>query len=120
VRTTATALLALWATGAAAASPAEVPPPPAPPAGVPPAAAPPAGEEGVDREALERQVIIRPRAGGRIEEYRVNGRLYMVKVKPRKGPPYYLIDSDGDGSLDTRRDELGPDVEVPHWVIIRW
>ncbi len=120
MRTTATALLALWAAGAAAAPPAEVPPPPGPPAGAPPAAAPAAGEEGVDSEALERQVIIRPHAGGRIEEYRVNGRLYMVKVTPRKGPPYYLIDSDGDGHLDTRRDELGPDVEVPNWVIIRW
>jgi len=95
--------------------------------GLLPAAAPaqeaaeaPAGEAPLDTEALEGQIVIRPRPGERIEEYRVNGRLYMVKVIPRKGPPYYLIDTDGDGSLDTRRDELAPDVAVPSWVIIRW
>lgn len=83
-------------------------------------APPPADEAPLDTEALEGQIVIRPRPGERIEEYRVNGRLYMVKVIPRKGPPYYLIDTDGDGSLDTRRDELGPDVAVPSWVIMRW
>lgn len=112
----AAALLGLWAARAAAqADHAEAPPPPPPvDAGAEDEAAP------LDTEALEGQIVIRPREGERIEEYRVNGRLYMVKVIPRKGPPYYLIDSDGDGHLDTRRDELGPDVEVPRWVIIRW
>jgi len=63
--------------------------------GLLPAAAPaqeaaeaPAGEAPLDTEALEGQIVIRPRPGERIEEYRVNGRLYMVKVIPRKGPPY--------------------------------
>ena len=32
-----------------------------------------------------------------IEEYRMNGRLYQVKVTPVIGPVYYLVDRDGDG-----------------------
>jgi len=112
----AAALLGLWAAGAAAQAPEAAAPPPPPPADEG------AGDEAapLDTEALEGQIVIRPRKGERIEEYRVNGRLYMVKVIPRKGPPYYLIDSDGDGHLDTRRDELDDDIVVPHWVIIRW
>jgi len=55
-----------------------------------------------------------------VEEYRINGQLYMVKVTPRKGYPYYILDTDGDGDLDTRQDELSPRMMVPHWVILRW
>ena len=55
-----------------------------------------------------------------VEEYRINGRLFMIKIQPRKGPPYYLIDSDGDGVLDSRQDDLDPNMPVPSWVILRW
>ncbi|MBK9131894.1 MAG: DUF2782 domain-containing protein [Gammaproteobacteria bacterium] len=55
-----------------------------------------------------------------IAEYRVHGRLYMIKVTPRKGPPYYLVDTDGDGNLETRRGELNEDLLIPSWTLMEW
>ena len=54
-----------------------------------------------------------------VDEFRINGQLYMVKISPKKGYPYYLIDNDGDGDLESRRHALG-DPPVPQWVLIRW
>ena len=55
-----------------------------------------------------------------IEEYRLNGQVYMIKITPSKGYPYYLMDSNGDGSLDSKRNELDPGLMIPKWVIFRW
>lgn len=55
-----------------------------------------------------------------IEEYRINGQLYMIKVTPKKGKPYYLVDADGDGNLESRRNDLVPSSLVPTWVLFRW
>lgn len=55
-----------------------------------------------------------------IEEFRSNGKVYMIKVKPKKGPPYYLVDADGDGDFDTRRDDLQPNLLIPSWVLFSW
>jgi hypothetical protein len=52
------------------------------------------------------------------EEYRLNGQLYMIKVTPKHGKPYYLIDAEGSGQF--RRSDLEPAVAVPMWVIKRW
>jgi hypothetical protein len=95
---------------AAAQAQESAPPPPPMPAQV---AEPLPGEE------LEPEVTIIRREGDVIEEYRVGGQLYMVKITPSKGLPYYLVDSDGDGSLETRRNELD-DPEVVKWRIFSW
>jgi len=55
-----------------------------------------------------------------IAEYRIQGRLYMIKVTPRKGPPYYLVDTDGDGNLETHRSELTEDLLIPSWTLLEW
>ncbi len=68
----------------------------------------------------EEAIVIQPQAREMVEEFRINGRLFMIKIQPRKGPPYYLIDSDGDGVLDSRQDDLDPNMPVPSWVILRW
>ena len=90
---------------------------PMPPPEMAPAAQPPVG---VDVEGLEPEVSIIQRDDAKIEEYRLNGQLYMVKIVPRFGPPYYLIDSTGDGELNARRSELDPAMVVPNWMIFRW
>ena len=54
-----------------------------------------------------------------VEEYRVNGQLYMIKVTPPHGVPYYLYDDVGNGDF-TRRDAQDAGVRVPKWVIKRW
>ena len=75
---------------------------------------------GEDEPVPEPKVTIIRRKGETISEYRINGQLYLIKVKPAKGPAYYLIDTDGDGDLETRQDELDPVQLVPAWVILRW
>ena len=70
-------------------------------------------------EAIEPQVTIIHKDDETIEEYRINGFLYAVKITPAFGPSYYLIDHDGDGSLDYRKSELD-DFVVPQWVLFTW
>lgn len=72
-----------------------------------------------EAEELQPEVTIRRRGDAEVEEYRVNGRLYMVKITPSRGYPYYLIDSDGDGDFDTRRNELDPP-NINQWILFRW
>jgi len=91
------------------------PPPPIPPAGRGQARPEPPAEQPAD---LEPVVTITTHGEDIIEEYRMNGRLYMVKVTPRKGRPYYLIDSEGKGEF--RRSEHQPGISVPVWVIKRF
>lgn len=82
---------------------------------------PPEVTERIDPgESLEPEVTIVQQGENRIEEYRVNGKLYMIKVVPRKGFPYYLVDNDGDGELETRRNDLDPDIVVPRWTLFRF
>ncbi|WP_018233229.1 DUF2782 domain-containing protein [Thioalkalivibrio thiocyanodenitrificans] len=76
--------------------------------------------EQVTREIMEPQVTIIRRDGEIIEEYRLHGQLYMVRVTPRTGPPYYLVDTSGDGNLETRSHELDPRLMIPAWTILRW
>lgn len=89
-------------------------PPPIPPQ------APEAQEEGAPPEetGLEPEVTIVPRGTEIHEEYRINGRLYLIKVIPAKGPPYYLIDEEGNGKF--RRSDFEPRIKIPQWVIKRW
>lgn len=91
----------------------EAPPPPSLPEQEQAEAAPAQDEE------LEAEVTIIRRGEDVVEEYRVGGQLYMVKITPSKGLPYYLIDSDGDGVLETRRNELD-NPEVVKWRIFSW
>ncbi len=55
-----------------------------------------------------------------IREYRSFGQVYMIKVTPKKGLPYYLVDADGDGDFDRRHNDLTPDLKIPSWVIFSW
>lgn len=102
-------LLAGLLLGTPALAQEEVPVPPPLPESVP---------ADSDQE-LQPEVTIIKRGKDVIEEYRVGGQLYMVKITPAKGLPYYLVDSDGDGSLETRRNELD-NPEVVQWRIFTW
>lgn len=85
-------------------------PPPIPP--IPPK---------VPGEELEPSVIITEREGQRVEEYKQNGRTYMVKITPVKGPAYYYLDEDGDGELELRESDrkLNP-VQPVYWKLKEW
>lgn len=78
-------------------------------------------ETGGERNVPAPEVTIRQRGDrGSIEEYRVGGVLYMIKVVPSKGVPYYLVDTDGDGNLETRYSDLQDGMLIPAWVLLRW
>lgn len=81
-----------------------VPEPPPPPPGYQP------------DPALEPQVTIIRRGEDKVEEFRINGRLYMIRVTPPHGVPYYLVDDKGDGRM-TRQESLDSGLRVPMWVI---
>ena len=81
-----------------------IPEPPPPPPGYEP------------DPALEPQVTIRKQGLDTVEEYRVGGKLYMIKVTPSTGRPYYMIDYRGDGRF-TRQDSYDTGLRPPMWVI---
>ncbi|HSM10464.1 MAG TPA: DUF2782 domain-containing protein [Lysobacter sp.] len=61
-------------------------------------------------------VFTRTEANGDvITEYRVAGRLQVVKVAPARGPTYYLMDRDGDGRPDD-----GAPVSPVYWKLFEW
>lgn|SRR4030066_89244 len=68
---------------------------------------------------LETQVTIIKRGEDIIEEHRVNGELYMIKVIPRIGPPYYLKKNIGRGFY-THPGEPGIDVSPPMWQLLKF
>lgn len=66
------------------------------------------------------RIIQTPQGPARIEEFKQNGRVYMVRVTPSFGPAYYLVDSNGDGRLDQRRVGGLEDVMPPMWKLFSW
>lgn len=75
----------------------------------------------VPQEQIEPTVTIREEEQRLIEEYRMNGRVYMVKITPKGGIPYYYIDTDGDGTLELDIDKraMNP-VQPVYWKIREW
>ena len=70
-----------------------------------------------DDEVPEVAIRVEPN-GDRVEEYRQNGVLYMVKVTPERGPVYYLHDTDGNGKLN--REDGTPSVTPVYWTLYEW
>ncbi len=96
-----------WAADQGKSQPDEAPPPP------------PVSKPAADAD-LEPQVTIVQKKDMVVEEYRVAGRLFKIKVTPKVGPPYYLVDERGNGQF-TRMD--GPDaadMRPPFWLLFRF
>jgi len=53
-------------------------------------------------------------------EYRLRGKLYMIKVTPKVGKPYYLVDEQGRGAFIRHDEVIGPRISVPQWVLFEW
>lgn len=99
------------ATAVTAAEPRRSPAPPPPP--------PKSQVQAPEREtnAFDPEITITSKGTEIHEEYRHNGQLYMVKVIPAKGPPYYLV---FDERGNARRSDVEPDIVAPSWVIKRF
>lgn len=125
MRTLTAIMLLGLALPVAAQSPADRPLPTQPPAKAAPGKAPtlqpipepPPPPPGFEFDpALEPQVTIQRRGTETVEEFRVQGRLYMIKVTPAHGVPYYLIDDVGRGNF-VQRDNYDTRTRPPMWVI---
>ena len=77
-------------------------------------------ESDDNAEQLEPEVTIIQRKDATVEEYRVNGLLYMIKITPVVGKSYYLVDKTGDGLMESKMTQLYEDFRVPQWVLFSW
>lgn len=55
-----------------------------------------------------------------IEEYRVGGVLRYIKIIPRHGKPYYLVDKDGDGIPETYYGPFNGPPPINQWLLLKW
>lgn len=108
--------------GAAAAQPPQPwPDAPPPPEMVEDAPPPVIDERARQLQMLEQaDITLIERRDAVIREYRLAGRLFMVEIIPRFGPRYYLLDTTGDGILDTRRPDIAPNFVPPQWILFQW
>ncbi len=84
-------------------------------------AAPPPLPPKVQGEQIEPSVHIRQEEERMVEEYSIDGRVYMIKVTPKVGLPYYYFDEDGDGQLELQPgDEALNPVRPVFWKIKEW
>lgn len=81
----------------------EVPPPPV------------IGNEKGDEKP---EITVIQKGDDKVEEYRIGGQLYMMKVTPKHGVPYYLHKEDQDGGWVN----VGPNppLVIPKWTIFRF
>jgi hypothetical protein len=81
---------------------------------------PPEAPAGYEPDpATEPQVNIVKHGEETIEEYRMNGELYMQKITPSHGVPYYLVKENVDGGW-ARMDGPGERLAIPNWVLFRF
>ncbi len=74
----------------------------------------------LDMDAIEPTVTVQEHHNRVEEQYSVNNNVYMVKITPSAGPAYYLVDPDGDGNMEMRRNSAGMDINVPQWSLFKW
>lgn len=65
----------------------------------------------------EPEVTIVQQGDKTVEEYRINGFLYAIKVIPSKGKPYFLVRADGEDSFIPSHK---PELRIPSWQIYSW
>lgn len=71
-------------------------------------------------ETMEPDITIIRKNKETIQEYRRGGRLYMIKVIPVVGPPYYFLDTNGDGKMDVRRSDGDRGSDINMWKLLEW
>ena len=109
---TAGLLIVVDAGAQQAPPPADAPPPPPIREPLPPKVTDP-------DDQLAPEVVIRQEEDRTVEEYISGGRVYMVRITPTIGEPYYLIDTTGDGLLDMRHETFEP-VKPVYWKLFEW
>jgi len=71
-----------------------------------------------DQNADEPEITIVKKNGESIEEYRVHGQLYMMKITPAHGAPYYMHKEDQNGGW--LNDGPNQPLSIPKWTLFRF
>jgi Protein of unknown function (DUF2782) len=66
------------------------------------------------------QETIREDGDKKIVEYRMNGRLYKMRVILPNGSSYWLVDPKGEGKFVQDEKGIGTSNSVPMWVVYEW
>jgi hypothetical protein len=79
---------------------------------------PPPPPKGYELDSKpEPEITVIRRGNETVEEYRMGGKLYMMKVTPAGGGrPYYLVDHTGDGKF-ARQESHDTGLRPPMWLI---
>lgn len=86
---------------------------------LPEALPPPAGKD-LDKEQKEEPEVTTTKKGeDKVEEYRMHGQLYIMKITPPHGKSYYLYKEDQEGAWE-RFDGAAPPISVPKWILFRF
>lgn len=81
-----------------------------------PVPTPPPMISGPGDDSLEPVVTIRKEGDREVEEYRVRGQLFAMRVKVKGAAAYWLVDPDGSGRMVPGQG-IGPTISVPKWVL---
>ncbi|BCG65045.1 MAG: hypothetical protein methR_P2858 [Methyloprofundus sp.] len=74
-----------------------------------------------DGEPMEADITITRKGNKTIHEYRVNGKIYKIKIIPDIGPAYYFVDPDGDGEMEeVSESDLDELIKINQWTIFSW
>lgn len=71
-------------------------------------------------EEMEPDITIIRKGKDTIQEFRRNGRLYMVKIQPQVGPAYYMLDTNGDEQMDVKKNDLDENTNINKWTLFEW
>jgi hypothetical protein len=71
-------------------------------------------------EEMEPDITITRKGEETIQEFRRNGQLYMIKIIPQIGPPYYMMDTNGDGQMDVRKNDMDKNTNINMWHLFDW
>jgi hypothetical protein len=74
---------------------------------------------GVTDANEEPEITIIKKGENTVEEYRIHGELYMQKITPAHGVPYYLMKEDQEGGW-SRSDGPTAPLAVPKWILFRF
>ncbi len=76
-------------------------------------------DQTIDDNLVEPQITIKKKGTDTVEEYRINGELYMMKITPAHGVAYYLQKQDQEGGW-SRFDGPSPPLAIPKWILFRF
>ena len=66
------------------------------------------------------QITIRQEGENKVEEFRTkSGKVYAIRVTPKIGKPYVLVDPDGKGTM-TNATEINGGVKPAQWTIFEF